>query len=164
MKNKVAFLALVFVCLLTPDFARATALPPAAQKVLDIKFKGWRLAEINKDILAFYKNKPHGDSLNSVKGDWNGDGEMDYAVLLQDSQKAEKKVVVLMKSASGYDSYVLEYADCIVSEKKGGKGFDHDTNKSFRYKNDAINAQIWEKSGTTYVWENKRFRGIITSD
>lgn len=164
MKNKIAVFTLVFLCLLTPVFARATALPAAAQKVLDTKFKGWSLAVINKEIIDYYKNRPHGDSLNSVKGDWNGDRQMDYAVLLQNSQNAEKKVIVLMKSANGYDSYVLDYADCILVVKKGGKGFDHEANKSFRNKNDAINAQIWEKSATTYVWETKRFRGIITSD
>lgn len=165
MKNKISVFTLVVLCLLTPVFARSMVLPAAAQKVLDTKYRDWRMAEINKEIIDFYKDKQPEESLNSIKGDWNGDGKMDYAVQLQDRKNSEKKIiVVLIKSASGFDSYTLAAADCIVSVKKGSTGFDHDTNKSFRYKNDAITSLIWEKSATTYIWENRRFRGILTSD
>ena len=156
---------LVFLCLLTPIFAQPPVLPAAAQKVLDTKYKGWQLAEINKEIVEYYSSERAFENPNSIKGDWNGDGRLDYAVQLQNRQNAEKKIIVaLVKSGNSFDSYILEAADCIMSEKKGNKAYDFETKKSFRYKNDAIFSYFWEKAGTSYVWRNGRFRGIVTSD
>ncbi|MEO6051368.1 MAG: hypothetical protein ABIP78_08560 [Pyrinomonadaceae bacterium] len=165
MKITISAFALVFLCSFTPIFAQTAVISVDAQRILDTKFRSWRLAEVKKEIVDFYKREFPYEQPNSIKGDWNGDGKIDYAVQLQNRQSSESQIiVVLMKSRSGFDTYFLEAADCIGSEKKGSKGYNFDAQQSFRYKHDAIFSAIWEKAGTTYIWEKGRFRGILTSD
>ena len=165
MKISIPASALVILCSFSQVFAQSDFLPEYAQKIIDAKFRSWRLADIDKEIVDYYKRERAHEHPNSVKGDWNGDGKVDYAVQLQNRQNGEKKIiVVLVKSGNSFDRYILEAADCIMSEKKGNKAYDFETKKSFRYKNDAIFSCYWEKAGTSYVWRNGRFLGIVTSD
>lgn len=165
MKNRTPILALILLAVCSPIFARSVVLPAGAKKVLDTKFKSWRLADVNEDISKFYKERRSHEQPNLIKGDWNSDGKQDFAVQLQNREDGEKKIIVaLMRTPSGFETHVLDAADCIMSEKKGKKAYNFETKRSFRFKHDAIFSYIWEKAGGSYVWTGNRFRYILTSD
>jgi hypothetical protein len=170
-KNKLILtLALSYICLVATN-AMSLDLPVECKQILDKKYSGWKMATISKDVSDYFLKEKMADSPNLVKGDWNGDGNADYAVLINyGTEKIEGKsmpmswTIAFIKNATGYTSYKLEGGDYIQTVKKGKKGFDHDTKKPLTYKTDAILSAIWEKSGTSYVWEKGKFKSIITSD
>jgi hypothetical protein len=123
------------------------------------------MAQIQPEIGEYFqRERPH-EQPNLIKGDWNGDGKTDYAAMLQSKSNQEKRItIVLMKSGKTYQTHILGASDCIMSIKRGKKDYDFERKKNFQYKNDAIFDYIWEKAGSSYVWEKGRFRGILTSD
>lgn len=163
--KKIWFL-LCFVCFAASNVqAQIINLPEECQKILERQFRSWKFAEINSDIVEYFKQKRSFEQPNLINGDWNGDGKTDFAALLENKNNAEKRImVVLMKGKNGYKSFVLDAYDCLMSVKKGSKDYDFEARKSFRYKTDAIFSYYWEKAGTSYVWENGKFRAIATSD
>ena len=123
------------------------------------------MAEIKSDVKEYYKCERSFKEPNSIKGDWNGDGKTDYAMLLQKKNNVEKRIIaVLMRSRNSYKTYLLETEDGIMADKKGEKYYDFETQKSFPYKNDAIISYFREKSATSYIWAKGRFKSILTSD
>lgn len=145
--------------------AQSVKLPNECKKILDKRFQSWKMAEIEPSIIEYFQRERSFEQPNLIKGDWNGDGKTDYAVLLENKNKAEDKIiVVLMRSKGNYKNYILDAADCLMSVKKGKKDFDLVAKKSFRYKNDAIFSYFWEKAGSSYVFEKGKFRAIGTSD
>ncbi|MDQ3799860.1 MAG: hypothetical protein M3384_10435 [Acidobacteriota bacterium] len=152
--------------------AQSIKLPKDCRKILAEKFRGWTLAEAPADIKSFYLKKRPFEQPNLIGGDWNGDGKKDYAVLLARKNKAGSPsgapapnlIVAFLKTARGYGYFTLEGDDCLMRVKKGSKGFDYEKQKSFRYRRDAIFSYIWEKAGRSYIWRNKGFRAVATSD
>jgi len=145
--------------------AEAVRLSKDGQNILDTRFRSWKIAEIDSGIVEYFRQNRSFEKPNLIKGDWNGDGRTDYAVLLQNRKIAEKRItVVLMKNKSGYKTYVLDANDCLMSVKKGKRDYDFEARKTFRYRTDAIFSYIWEKAGVSYVWNNGKFRMIATSD
>lgn len=146
--------------------AQSIKLPNDCQKILKSRFRSWKLAEIQVEIIDYFKRERAYEQPNLIKGDWNGDGKNDYAVLLQNKNNSQEKIIVaLMKTRTSYKNYTLNANDdCIMSVKKESKGYDFEKKKSFRYKNDAIFTYFWEKAGSSYIWEKGKFRAISTSD
>jgi len=160
---------LLLLFLLCNGFASSQAqsikLPSECQKILKTKFRSWKMANVPDEIKDYYKRERAFELANLIKGDWNGDGKTDYAILLDNKANVERRIIlVLMKAKRSYKSYFLDGSDCIMSAKKGQKDYSFDTGKNFRYKNDAIFNYIWEKAGVTYVWEKGKFGIITTSD
>lgn len=165
---KISYLVVVaiLICPATSAFAQIEKMPESVQVVIRKNFRSWQVSDVDNVIVEYFKkDRPH-EHPNAIKGDWNGDGKTDYAFQLQNRNNKEAKILVaLIRSGAGFKSYVLGKADdCLMSEKKGRKGFDFERQRSFRYQNDAIFSYIWEKAGTSYFWRNGRFRGILTSD
>ncbi len=171
MKNKLILtLVLSGICLVSTN-AMSFDLPVECKQLLDKNYSGWKMATVSKGVSDYFLKEKIADAPNLVKGDWNGDGSSDYAVLIEyGSQKVDGKsmpmswTIAFIKNATGYSSYKLQGGDYIQTVKKGKRDFDHDKKKSFTYKTDAILSAIWEKSGTSYVWEKGKFKSIITSD
>lgn len=126
------------------------------------------MAKVNKDVSDWLKKSKHPFAPNLIKGDFNGDAKIDFAVLIRqvvDSQPTNS-TIVFINSAKGYKMFNLEGGDgdYLVFEKKGKKAFDHEKNKSFIYETDAVTVGIWEKAATSYIWKDGKFIGIVTSD
>jgi hypothetical protein len=141
-------------------------LPKAGKNTLESRFRSWKLAEIKTDgIVEYYKRERNFERPNLIKGDFDGDGRTDFAALLEHKRNAENMItVVLMRRRNGYKTYILEGSDCLMSVKKGEKGYDHEAQRSFRYKRDAVFICYWEKGGSSYLFERGKFRAIVTSD
>lgn len=166
MKIRLFLLVAFSVCAATTGFAQLEAMPVLARRSLEANFRSWEIAEIRSEIVEHHKTEKSPGFPNAIKGDWNGDGKTDYAFLLQSRSDKEKRILVaLIASRAGFTQHLIgEAFDGIAFEKKGITRHDFDRNKALRLKNDAIFSFIWEKSGTSYFWQNGRFRGVLTSD
>ena len=75
------------------------------------------------------------------------------------------RLVVFLTKVAGFEIKVLDPEGAYLAVmKQGDWDYSYETNQYFTYQNDAIFAGIFEKGGTTYVYEKGRFRSIITSD
>lgn len=161
------FLIICFGCLTVSSIRAAPFnLPKGCKNFLNERFRSWKLADIKTGgIVEYYKRERRFERPNLIRGDFDGDGRTDYAALLENKNNAENMItVVLMRRQNGYKTYILEAADCLMSVKKGEKDYDHEAQRSFRYKRDAIFSCFWEKGGSSYIFERGKFRAIVTSD
>lgn len=132
------------------------------------------MAQVATDIQKFlHVNGSQNDSGNLITGDWNGDGKLDYAVLinhgyetLNDGTKEPRRVTVaFVSSGKVFEYFVLNtFGDYIAKDKKGTKAYDYETNSPIKFSNDAIFVGIWEKAGNSYVWRKDKFIYFNTSD
>jgi hypothetical protein len=143
--------------------AQKINLPKDCLMILNKKFQGWRL--VNVGI------KEGVQSHNLIKGDWNGDGKSDYAILINHGKvqlgssdyEPTAWTIAFIKTKKGYSFYKLDGGDSIVLMKKGTRDYNYETGKKFIYKNDAIFVGI-EWSGSSYIWRKGKFIGFATSD
>ena len=160
------FLLSCFVCFgISFVQAQSIKLPQDCKRILVKRFQSWRIAKIESSIIDYFKRDRSFEQPDLIRGDWNGDGKTDYAVLLENEKDPNKKITIaLIKSRSSYSAYILDGYDCIMSMKKGDKDYNFETRKTFRYKRDAIFTYHWEKGGDSFVFEKGKFRAILTSD
>jgi hypothetical protein len=171
IKNKLTVTTTILCICLFSINAMAYELPVACKKILDSKFSGWKMAEPIDAVAEYFKNEKITNAPNLTKGDWNGDGKLDYAVLIaHGSEKADDKMmptmwtIAFIKTTNGYNHYKLEGGDYIQTVKKGKKDFNAETQKAFTHKTDAIFSAIWEKTGTAFIWDKTKFKSVLTSD
>jgi hypothetical protein len=155
----------------------APEIPTAVKTSLDKNFPGWEFPFVSDDIRRFLKEHVSKDARPEViQGDFDGDGHMDYAVLIEygvteTTQEPPQRfvhdvyVVAFLFRVTGYEMYRIggggEY---LYLMKKGVRDYDYEADRHFYYSNDAIFAGYFEKGGTSYMYENGGFRAIITSD
>jgi hypothetical protein len=171
---KTFFLFLLSVLALSTVQAQTIELPNACKKILDKNFRGWKLAKIRDDIIEYYREEKLPHQLNVIKGDWNGDGKSDYAALIEREKLKnndgkvfddESLIVAFIRgSGRGYKHYSFFGSEYITLMEKGSQDYSYETNKTFRYENDAIFSGYFEKGGTSHIWNGKKFIAIITSD
>ncbi|MFK7773620.1 MAG: hypothetical protein AB8F94_15830 [Saprospiraceae bacterium] len=119
------------------------------------------LESMSKSMRPLYKD----DIL--VEGDFNGDGEDDFATFLMD-KKGKIKLFAFHKTASGYKKYELQKegnsgflgAGLDVEEP----GFVYGGNKEVGLEYNGINYNIYEKTGTTFYYDSGRYRKVLTND
>jgi hypothetical protein len=170
---------LLLLCLSIVPAAQQLApleLPPQAQAALYLKFPDWRYADVSDDVRqALKKDFGPNSRPDLVRGDFDGDGQADYAALIYHGtirvEKGEliypqRYLFVFMAQEHGYQLHVIEDpgGEYIQLIRKGDGGYDYETQKEFIYQHDAIDAIIFEKAATSYIYENGRFRAIITGD
>jgi hypothetical protein len=168
-KEKIDFVILLFCffCLVISAQSQQPEIPDDCSKILKTKFSGWKLAIIPDGITNYYKTERSFEQPNFIKGDWNGDEKIDYAVLLENKKDFEKRIILaLIKTEIGFKDYILEEVgyDCLMSQNKKTKAYNFETKKNFTFKNDAIFGYFWEKEGSSYIWEDGKFISITTSD
>ncbi len=171
--KKIFLLAFLLFFAFSNIQAQSIELPNACRKILDKNYRGWKLAAIQKEISDYHRGNNFPYQPNLVKGDWNGDGKIDYAALIEhgklknsegESIDDRRLMIAFVRAANGYKYFSFDGADSINLMKKGSKDYDYETNKTFRYKTDAIFVGHWEKGGVSYIWKNKKFIMIVTSD
>lgn len=143
----------------------------AAASFTTIKAQNIKLPADCKKILKseFRSYQPAPDKANLIKGDWNGDGKIDYAVLIKrkqnrDEDSSDTLTIAFLRSAKSFRHYILEGGDYLDVMKKGVKDYSYDWQRNFRYKNDAIFVGVGECCGSSYIWRNGKFISTVTSD
>jgi hypothetical protein len=154
----------------------APELASAIKSALDRRFPGWQFPSVSNDICKFLKDYVAPDARPElITGDFDGNGQLDYAALVQQGTVTNSEgvaighnvyVVAFLKKRSRFKMYIAdpEGGEYLVLMRKGKRDYDYETNRYFTYANDAIFAGIFEKAGESYIYENGRFRAIITSD
>jgi hypothetical protein len=160
---KKSFLVLYVLCLaVTFCQAQSIKLPDDCKKILNKNFRGWKFAQVSKKVSRNYKENKSPFEPNLVRGDWNGDGKIDYAALIEYRKKS--KTIAFIRLQNTYKHYNLDGGDYIQVFRKGEKDYSYTSDKNFIYKNDSIFVGIGECCGSSYIWRKGKFVGIVTSD
>jgi len=182
MKVQMKVLRAIFFCLLLTPTALGgdtpARLPESVKSVLDRRFPGWRFSEVSGEVQQFLRERHPGALPNLIKGDFDGNGQTDYAVLIEHGNfdrrgKAFGRVVELLaflRRGSGYKLFTLERTSPANPELyltlagKGAEGHDFHAGRNFRYPNDSIGFDFFGKAGGTYIYRRGKFRYVYKSD
>jgi hypothetical protein len=174
-------LSLLLICLTvgarsTPSQTQRLELPSEARDMLYLKFPEWRYAEISDEVQQAFKQAGNAQIRHDlISGDFDGDGHADYAALILHGMTRvqegnvvgpEPVLVIFMAQDHGYRLYVIEDpgGEYLELAHKGDRRYDFEAQKEFTLEHDAIEAIVFEKAATSYVFEQGRFRAIITGD
>jgi hypothetical protein len=149
-------------------------LPPQARDALYLRFPDWRYADICDEVRQEFKQDAN-IRPDLISGDFDGDGRADYAALIfHGTTRVEQnevvgpdfKLVIFLARDQTYQLQVIEDpgGEYIELIHKGDRLYDYEAQKEFTLEHDAIDAIIFEKGATSYVYENGCFRAIITGD
>lgn len=159
----------VYKCDKTPD------LPLPIKVLLNGNFPGWSFPEVSEDDCYAIRECGGLDAYaQMIKGDFNDDGLMDYAVLIQQSAEANDKgvakplivhIVAFFRKPGGYKMQLVtsEGGSDLILMRKGESDYDYGAQRDFNYPRDSILTGMG-MGGTSYIWENGRFRALTTSD
>lgn len=151
-------------------------IPLSIQRTLNNKFPGWRFPNLNRDIRKAAKQSAQFPQMNLIQGDFDGNGQLDYALQIEQGNFLNERngnssnrlyLVAFLKKGNGYRFYLVDEngdRDYLILQKKGGRLYNFELQGNFTLKNDAFEAIIFEKAGTTYVYEKGRFLAITTGD
>jgi hypothetical protein len=163
-----------FIIACSPQFESEKAddkLPTEVRAILNKNFKGWKFSTIIEDIYRFYESDTLKGFPNFVWGDFDGNGEKDYAIkiTMTDTSGSRDVVVAFLKTKSKYSYFVLTSHPSnpevyLYLLKKGEDGYDVANEKPFVYENDSIGVFYFEKAGGSYVFKDNKFIAVITSD
>ena len=143
-------------------------IPETIKIILDKEYPNWKFSEVSKDIYDFFEANRIRFHPNFISGDFNGNGERDYAV--QITYKKDRIVIAFLQRGKNFERHVLEthfdyHTDIYLwLLRKGEKGYDYETEKEFHYAHDSIGVMFFEKAGGSHVFEKGKFRRIVSSD
>ena len=142
--------------------AQSIKLPNDCKKILNKSFPRWKFAQVSKEVSQHHRENKSPFEPNLVRGDWNGDGKIDYAALIE--HRKTTRTIAFIRLQTKYKHFNLEGGDYIQVFKKGEKDYSYTSDKDFIYKNDSIFVGTGECCGSSYIWRKGRFVGIVTSD
>lgn len=103
-----------------------------------------------------------------TRGDFDGDGKMDWAILLRPKSGNGKFAISVCLSSRASrapelipDAYT---AGPLSTTPKGRKYLDSDSNFERRYEHDGIGSYCCECCGATYIFRNGQFVAVVDSD
>lgn len=151
------------------------SLPVSLSSALDHRFRGWHFLKVDDDITSFLReNVSPLVRTDLISGDFDGNGLSDYAALIEHRKVHDNSagvdepsvaLVVFLRTAAGYKMNAIDPDGNYLALMKGGEwDYDYETQQYFTYPHDAIFTGVFEKGGSSYIYENGRFRSIITSD
>jgi hypothetical protein len=133
---------------------------------------------VSDDVNRFFKERWPDARPNLISGDFDGNGQTDYAMLIEhrNFDKTGKdfthlvEQLAFLKKGTSYKLYVLDQNTSATLElyltlaRKGEVGRAFSTQRKFRYPNDSISLSYFEKAGGTYIYRRGRFRYVTESD
>lgn len=155
---------------------QAPELPLPIEVLLNRNFPGWSFPRVSEDDC--YSVKECGGpnaSAHLINGDFNDDGRLDYAVLIQQGAQASDKgsavkplvihIVAFFRKPNGHQMYHVtsEGGGSLILMRKGQEDYDYEKQREFTYPRDAIFSGVG-MGGMSYLYEYGLFRAITTSD
>jgi hypothetical protein len=165
------------VCYQSASWAQnySEKLPSSARRTLNRRFPGWKFVKVSLEVRQFFEKEMKGASPSLISGDFDGNGRIDYAALIQHGKVFNERgkaigskyyLVAFLRRGRGYRMYVIKDPDgeylCLA--KKGTRDYNYEEQKEITYANDAIMTGIFEKAGSSYVYRNGRFLSFSSSD
>jgi hypothetical protein len=161
-------------------------LPSEVKQLLDRTFPGWQFPMVRREVRGYLKEDLSNVARSEViTSDFDGDGQIDYAVILDywmaatsqtppiGSDKSHYFLVVaflkrngyeFLKREVGYEMYQVGIGGEYLSlMKKGSRAYDFAQRQYFDYPDNAIFVGYYGKGGTSYVYTDGSFRAILTS-
>ena len=154
-------------------------LPVSLESLLDKEYPGWRFAQAHPDFNDTMQETGMFPSL--VFGDYNQDGHRDYAVRIEYRQQAIRRAAIIALVSQGADfvphvirayeenpapeeSLSYSYFNYLYPNAKGSQGYDHELAKEFVFEKDAFMDVSDGKGAVSYIFEDGKFRSVITGD
>ena len=132
---------------------QAQIAPPAAVRAdLDALCKGWQLAPVTPEIAAEIKTRTPSWPPNLLPGDFNGDGQVDVAVLIECDGTSQ--LIAFLSSGSGFSKQVLE-----KPQPYDAREFLHLVRKE--YEHDAIGVEYEAIGGHAWVFRDNRWQSVL---
>lgn len=150
-------------------------LPRPIKVLLDRKFPGWQFPVVSDEDCQAVKSWGGKDALPQlIQGDFDGDGRLDYAVLIEEESGTDDRgvvsrpavyIVAFFASRNDYRMRIVthEGGGCLQLMRKGDSDYDYGSRRKFTYSNDTIFSGVG-MGGSSYLFENGRFRAIVSSD
>lgn len=168
------FIVLMLVCQAGTVQAQKGGLEVACKAQITKQLREWSVTSVTVDVAEWTKSHRRNPSL--VHGDFNGDGHLDIALLIQNRLKP-----VLDYSERAYSSLIavclsrppavilhlidkLYCSDFIERVPKGQRYYDFETEKTGTYPLDGVKTICFEKASATYVYDGAGFRRIVDGD
>ena len=143
-------------------------LPPGVASFLDQRFPGWKFATVVESLRARFSAEY---SAAWIEGDYDGDGQKDYAVQIVVGGASDRQqiVLVLLRRPDGYElhtlkSFPVQDASYLHTSPKGAETMDVENDTKIVNRTDVIDLLYGEEAGETFFYENGRFRGVISGD
>jgi hypothetical protein len=127
------------------------AVPDAVRQELDAICAGWRLAPVLPEIAEEIRTRTPAWPPNLLPGDFNGDGSVDVAVLLECSGHVQ--LVSFLATTRGFSKDVLEQP-----QPSDPRQFLHLIRKE--YGADAIGVEYEAVGGHAWVIQNGKWRSL----
>ena len=127
------------------------AVPDVVRKELDTICAGWQLAPVMAEIADEIKTRTPAWPPNLLPGDFNGDGEIDVAVLLE--CKGSVQLLAFVSRGRGFSKEVLE-----PPEPVDPRQFLHLIRRE--YGHDAIGVEYDAVGGHAWVFRDGKWRSV----
>lgn len=127
------------------------AAPDAVRKTLDTMCAGWQLASVLPEISEEIKTRTPSWPPNLLPGDFNGDGDVDVAVLVD--CKGQVRLAAFLSSGGGFSTAILERA-----QPHDPRQFLHLIRKEFGH--DAIGVEYEAIGGHAWVFSDGKWRSV----
>ena len=171
VKICVCLLGCVFLSGCSSGKNQEIQLPDKIKVMLNKKYPGWKFAEVSSDVDTYFKVSQSLFRPHLIWGDFNGDWKKDYAVQITIPSKPAKKrfVIAYIRDVEDFDEYILDYGSVspdayLYLFKKGESDYDYEAQERFYYPYDAIGVIHFGKSGVSYIFEDGKFRKVVSSD
>ena len=160
---------LILVLLLCMPFSSSAQtstpeLPTSVRALLDRRFASWKFSEVSSEVRQFFKESMTGASPVLIGGDFDGNGKLDFAALIQHGSRYY--LVIFLRQSADYKMYVIRNPDgeYLILGRKGTQDYNYNKQREITYANDAILTGIFEKGGSSYVFKKGRFVSFVSSD
>ena len=148
----------------------AALIPALAQRALTEVRPGWQIARVNDDHQRDFTRSEMHLAPNVLSGDFDGNGEADFAVLVEFEFKGKRQsqVFALLHARGAFRAAaVTALLDSsprrlLWPRRRGEKLWDLNLNREFVFNLDSIG--VHSEACTTFVYEGGKFRGIWTCD
>jgi hypothetical protein len=162
---------IAFLALTTLLQGPAPPIPDDVARLLSAAYPGWRLSEVDRE------RHPEGNITNVFRGDFDGDGLRDYALLIDYHTQPHgatsirfKRAVVVLRHRGGAqltpltDPIKFEVAPRLhlAAVPKGTRGMDLNDYRRFVYERDAI--MLASEACRTFIYRGGKFVSIWTCD
>ena len=127
------------------------AVPDAVRQQLDTICAGWQLAPVLPEIAAEIETRTPTWPPNLLPGDFNGDGEVDVAVLLE--CKGSAQLAAFLSGGPGFSTEILE-----KPEPHDPRQFLHLIRKE--YGHDAIGVEYEAIGGHAWIFSDRKWRSV----
>ena len=132
-------------------------LPPEIRNILDTQYPGWKFQEVRQSILKFVQEKDPSANASLCAGDFDGDGNLEYAVQIVENE--HRHVLVFLKKDGEFEEHVLQDGDpstdfFIMTAKQGTQGYDSVQARFYDYPHDSVVVYWFQKASMAYVYQD----------